>query len=152
MDQSNIEMSEESERPKPGYIRSLLEQKCSRCRTGDMFLFKNPYRLGRFMKMHDHCPACGQPLEIEIGFYYGTGYVSYVMTVILSGISFLGWWAVVGLSLNDNRIFGWIAFNIVLLIFLQPFLMRLSRAIWLSFFVPFNPNWRTEKPELRERG
>jgi len=29
--------------------------------------------------------------------------------------------------------------------------MRLSRAIWLSFFVRYNENWKNEKPDEPER-
>ena len=34
--------------------------------------------------MNKECPVCGQPTEIEVGFYYGTSYVSYALTVALS--------------------------------------------------------------------
>jgi hypothetical protein len=99
------------------------------------------------MKMNERCPVCEQPMEIEVGFYYGTGYVSYVLAVALSVASLITWWAMIGISLNDNRFFGWMGFNAVLLIVLQPYLMRLSRAIWLSFFVRYNSNWASQKPQ-----
>ncbi|AEV99787.1 DUF983 domain-containing protein [Niastella koreensis] len=130
---------------KPGYVWSLLHQKCARCRTGDMFQEKQVYRLTHFMKMYEHCPACGQRMEIEVGFYYGTGYVSYALTVALSVTTFVAWWVLVGLSVHDNRFFWWLGLNITLLVVLQPYLMRLSRAIWLSFFVRYNENWQEEK-------
>jgi uncharacterized protein (DUF983 family) len=132
---------------KPGYLWSLLHQKCARCRKGDMFQYKNAYNLGHFMKMHNNCPVCNQRMEIEVGFYYGTSYVSYAITVALSIASFMAWWVLIGFSLSDHRFFWWLGCNIVLLIVLQPFLMRLSRAIWLSFFVRYNTNWAMEKPE-----
>lgn len=88
--------------------------------------------------MHDCCAVCSQPMEIEPSFYYGTGYVSYALSVAVSVASFLAWWVIIGLSLKDNRFFWWIGFNAVLLIFLQPYLMRLSRTIWLSFFVRYD--------------
>ena len=98
--------------------------------------------------MNENCPVCEQPMEIEVGFYYGTSYVSYVLTVALSVASFIEWWVIVGLSLDDNRFFGWMGFNAVLLILLQPYLMRLSRAIWLSFFVRYNSSWVSQKPDI----
>lgn len=88
--------------------------------------------------MHEHCAVCGQPMEIEPSFYYGTGYVSYALSVAVSVASFLAWWVIIGLSLKDNRFFWWIGFNAVLLILLQPYLMRLSRTIWLAFFVRYD--------------
>jgi uncharacterized protein (DUF983 family) len=129
---------------KPGYMWSLFHNKCARCRTGDMFQVKNPYRLKHFMKMYDNCPVCGQRMEIEVGFYYGTGYVSYALTVAMSVTTFVAWWVLIGMSVNDNRFFWWLGLNITLLLILQPYLMRLSRAIWLSFFVRYNESWQEE--------
>lgn len=103
--------------------------------------------------MHRDCPECGQPTEIEVGFYYGTGYVSYALTVALSVATFVAWYVLIGMSVDDNRFFYWLGFNAVLLIVLQPYFMRLSRTIWLSFFVKYNPNWKNEsiKAEHLER-
>ncbi len=130
-----------------GYLWGVLNHKCSRCRTGNMFQGKSTYKLKSFMEMNERCPACGQPIEIELGFYYGTGYVSYVITVAFSVFTFLLWWLLIGFSLDDNRIFWWMGINAVLMILLQPWFMRLSRAVWLSFFVKYNSNWGTEKPD-----
>jgi hypothetical protein len=47
---------------------------------------------------------------------------------------------IVGLSLHDNRFFWWIGWNAALLLVLQPYLMRLSRTVWLSFFVKYDKN------------
>jgi len=137
---------------KPGYVWSLVHHKCARCRSGDMFQIQNAYNLKRFMKMHDRCPVCDQRMEIEVGFYYGTSYVSYALTVAISVTTFVAWWVLVGMSVNDNRFFWWMGLNIALLIVLQPYLMRLSRSIWLSFFVRYNANWKTEQPDDSERG
>jgi hypothetical protein len=94
--------------------------------------------------MHDACPVCGQPTEIETGFYFGTGYVSYALAVAMSVASFTAWWVIVGFSLHDSRFFWWMGFNAVLLIGLQPVIMRLSRSIWISWFVKFDPNWEQQ--------
>jgi hypothetical protein len=102
--------------------------------------------------MYDKCPVCEQRMEIEVGFYYGTAYVSYALTVAISVSTFVAWWVLIGMSVNDNRFFWWLGINISLLIILQPYLMRLSRAIWLSFFVRYNTNWQTEKAGKFERG
>ena len=90
-------------------------------------------------------------MDIEVGFYYGTGYVSYTLTIALSVATFFAWWFFIGISANDNRIFWWLGINTGILILLQPYLMRLSRTMWLSFFVKYNPNWKFEKAEKPER-
>jgi hypothetical protein len=116
-----------------------------------MFQTKKIYDLKRFMKMNTRCPACGQFLELEPGFYYGTSYVSYMLTVALSAATFVAWWVFIGFSLNDNRLFWWIGINAFVLLLSQPYLMRFSRSMWLSFFVKYNENWQTEKPDEPER-
>ena len=99
------------------------------------------------MEMNKNCPVCGQPTEIEVGFYYGTSYVSYVLAVGISVASFLVWLLTIGMSLNDRRFFFWIGFNAVLLIVLQPWLMRVSRSLWISWFVKHDPDWKEHQPE-----
>ena len=92
--------------------------------------------------MHERCPICGQPLDMEPGFYYGTNMVSYALAVIFSILSFVLWWMLIGFSLQDKRVFFWLGINAVLLVLLQPPLMRLSRSLWLSFFVPYSSRWK----------
>ncbi len=101
--------------------------------------------------MHDKCPVCGQPTDIEVGFYYGTSYVSYALTVAFSVATFIGWWVLIGFSIDDNRIFWWLGLNAFLLIALQPVFMRLSRTLWLSWFVKYDPQWREHEAENPER-
>ena len=126
---------------KPNLIISIFKNKCPRCRRGDMFQTKNPY--GRsFMKMNERCPVCGQPLDMEPGFYYGTNMISYALAVLICVMTFFTWWATIGFSLKDNRFFWWMGINAFLLLALQPPLMRLSRTIWLAFFVRYSHNWK----------
>ena len=91
--------------------------------------------------MPENCSVCGQPTETEPGFYFGAAYVSYALTIALSVATFIAWWVIIGFSLDDKRLFWWLGFNAFFLISLQRWLMRLSRTIWLSFFVKYNPNW-----------
>ena len=100
------------------------------------------------MLMNKQCPVCGQPTEIEVGFYYGTAYVSYALTVALSVASFVAWYVIIGMSVNDNRFFIWLGVNAALLLLLQPWLMRLSRSIWISWFVKHDPDW--EKNQINK--
>lgn len=84
--------------------------------------------------MPEKCEVCGQRTEMEVGFYYGTGYVSYALTVAFTVSTFVAWYVLIGMSINDNRVFWWMGLNIVLLLLLQPWFMRTSRIIWLSWF------------------
>lgn len=97
--------------------------------------------------MNRNCPVCGQASEIEVGFYYGTSYVSYALTVALSAATLFAWYLIIGLSTDDNRFFFWLGANGVFLLFLQPWLMRLSRSLWISWFVTYDPYWKERGPE-----
>lgn len=89
--------------------------------------------------MHDHCPACGQRTELEIGFWYGTGYVSYVLSVLFSMFTLALYWLIIGITWRDNSIFHWLIINTILLALSMPVLMRLSRTVYLNFYVGYDP-------------
>ncbi len=95
--------------------------------------------------MPEACLVCGQPTELEVGFYYGTGFVSYALSILFSIISLVFWISIIGISLHDNRIFWWLGINILLTISIQPLLMRLSRSIWIAFFVKYESTASGEK-------
>ncbi len=145
------DMSEQ--KAKPSYVLSVFGNKCPRCRQGYIFQSRNPYEFkgSRYIKMEKNCPVCGQPTEIEVGFYYGTSYVSYALTVAFSVTTFVAWWVLIGFSIDDNRIFYWLALNAAMLVLLQPIFMRLSRTLWLSWFVKYDPDWETNKIRQPER-
>lgn len=136
---------------KPAMIPSMLKTQCPRCRRGKMFVDPNPYHLKSMLKMHDECSVCGQQYDIEVGFYYGTSYVSYALTVALSVATLIAWWVFFGLSLEDNSLLYWIIVNGILLVLLQPVFMRWARTMWLSFFVSYDPDWQHQKAEAPER-
>jgi uncharacterized protein (DUF983 family) len=141
----------EKGKPKRGYLSTVISCRCPRCREGS--LFKNPLSISlkKNMTMYEKCPVCGQATDIEIGFYYGTGYVSYLVALFITVVCFLLWWIIIGFSFTDNRFIYWIIFNSVLLIVLQPWLMRFSRSLWLSCFVRYDPDWKINKPIDPER-
>jgi len=97
--------------------------------------------------MNERCLDCHQRTEIEVGFYKSSSYVSYALSVA----SFIAWLVVVGIYMEDNQVFGWLVFNSILLILLQPWLMRMARKISLSFLVKYNPNCKTEPPTETDR-
>lgn len=135
---------------KSGFINYLIATfgcKCPRCRTGKLYKRGISFNFKKTMEMNPRCPVCGQPTEVEVGFYYGTGYVSYALGIAISVASLIAWWTIIGLSLDDNRFFYWIAFNGLLLVVLMPWLMRLARSFWISWFVKYDQHWREHQPE-----
>jgi hypothetical protein len=127
---------------KPGYLWSLFSMKCPRCRRGPMFNNNNPWNLRKVFSMPQRCPECNQPYELEPGFWYGTGYVSYALSVLYLIITFVLWWIFIGFSVTDNRFFWWMGIAVVSLIILQPWLMRFSRALYLYFFVKYDADYK----------
>ncbi len=138
--------------PKPNALWSMITMKCPRCRRGQMFKDSNAYRklsLKHIFNMYDNCPECGQKYDMEPGFWYGTSYVSYALTVAISVASFVAWVVLIGVSVKDgdHRIFWWLGTNAVLLVVLQPWLMRISRALYIRFFVSYDPNYKKTRPK-----
>lgn len=139
------------DRPHRSYAATVFGSYCPRCREGKLFERPLTWRLSGFMKMHEHCPVCGQPTDIEVGFYYGTGYVSYFIGIFISLATLIVWWLTIGFSFSDHRFLTWVIANSVLLLLLQPFLMRFSRSLWISWFVRYDPDWKEHDIEPLER-
>lgn len=125
-----------SEHP-PALIPSVLKMKCPNCRQGHMYVNKSIFPLKELLKMPDHCPVCGQKMELEVGFYYGTGYVSYGLSVGLTFLLAIVFALTWGFHIDDNSIFIFLAADILLLALFQPWLMRISRVLYLYLFVKY---------------
>jgi hypothetical protein len=114
-----------------------------------MFRNSNPFKslkLSHIFDMYDDCPVCKQRYDLEDGFWYGTGYVSYALAVAVSATTFVAWLVLIGVSTDDNRIFWWLGTNTAVLVVTQPWLMRLSRVLYMRFFVKYDPDYETTKP------
>ncbi|TRX48605.1 DUF983 domain-containing protein [Fulvivirga sp. M361] len=115
------------------YLQSVLAQCCPKCRKGRLFSSR-PYNLKKFSKMNNTCNCCGQTFQMEPGFYDGAMYVSYAMQVAL--------FATVSVALNvlhPNAGTAWyIGGVITLAILLSPMIFRLSRSLWIHFFVSYD--------------
>lgn len=122
---------------KPSFIGSVLKMRCPNCRKGHMYTNKSIFPLGKLLDMPEECPVCGQEFELEVGFYYGTGYVSYALSVGLLFLSIALYWIIFGLSYDDNSVYYALAASVGLVILLQPWLMRISRVLYLNIFVKY---------------
>lgn len=123
-------------------LLSILGNRCPACREGRQFRVRNPYRPKTINDMHPACPVCGADFAREPGFYFGAAYVSYALTVAL--------WVAVWVALLTFGALGWITFTgffdqpevflisgVVTLLLLLPLVQRLSRSIWIHFFLRF---------------
>lgn len=102
-------------------------------------MFTNPsiFPLSQLLDMPDRCSVCGQKMELEVGFYYGTGYVSYGLTVGILAIYAVVFALTIGFSYKDNSVYWFLGTGIVGLALLQPWLMRISRVLYLYMFVRY---------------
>jgi len=128
----------QGERPHRSYLTSLFTCRCPRCREGKLFKHPLSIQMKRNMEMYEECPVCNQHTDIEVGFYYGTGYISYLMCILIVIASFLVWFFTIGFSYQDRRFLIWIISTCVFLGVLQPWLMRFSSVCWLSCFVKYD--------------
>ncbi|MEM9023855.1 MAG: DUF983 domain-containing protein [Bacteroidota bacterium] len=116
-------------------LRNVLTMRCPKCRQGHLFTHRNPYRLKGYFSMPDRCPVCQQSYLLEPGFYYGSMYVNYGVTIALSVATFVAMY-VLGSPWETHEYLIGIALTLLLT---APFTFRLARAIWISFFVRFDP-------------
>lgn len=122
-------------------LYSILRMKCPRCHETDLFTHANPYRFSGFFDMPERCEKCGQKFEIEPGFYYGAMYVSYALCVAYLVAVFVAMTVLYpSFSLELYLVLG-----IGTMVVLTPYFFRLSRAIWINFFISYDDK-AVEKP------
>ena len=116
-------------------LYSILFGKCPKCHQELMYRTKNPYQLSETLKMHDRCGHCGTKYKIEPSFFYGSMYVSYAVGVAFAIATFI-----ISYILFESSLLGSFICIVGTLICLMPIIMRLSRNIWINFFMSYDPN------------
>ncbi len=119
---------------KPPLLISMFRMKCPKCGKGGVFTQKHILPLSKCLDVHKHCPECGQLLQNETN--NGIG-INYALTVMVMFLNLLWYWPIFGLSYKDNSFYYFLASTIGVTILLQPWLMRMSRVIYLYFFIGF---------------
>jgi uncharacterized protein (DUF983 family) len=107
----------------PSMLRSILEQRCPRCRLAGIFrtsIFRG------FPKMHQRCPVCDLKFEREPGYFLGAMYISYLLGVALIAIMAVLLWAITGWGLIKVTVCA-----IVLFLPLAPTLTLFARVLWI---------------------
>lgn len=113
-------------------LYSIAHLKCPCCQEGNLFSVSNSYDIKHMLDMPDHCPVCHEDFKVEPGFYSGALWISYPIVIfiliplVLVQILCLGFSFVLAFFIT-----------LILLLVLQPLLMRYSRAIWINLFVSF---------------
>ncbi len=84
--------------------------------------------------MHERCSQCGTRYKIEPSFFYGAMYVSYALGIAFAVATFVIVFLIFGASLVPT----FMAIVGTLIVFM-PVIIRLSRNIWINFFIHYDP-------------
>ena len=115
-------------------LYSILTGRCPRCHEESMYTETNPYRVGSLFKMHERCSHCNTKYKMEPSFFYGAMYVSYAVGIAFAVAAFVIAFLFIGTSLVNT----FIAIVATLVVFM-PVIIRLSRNIWINFFIKYDP-------------
>ena len=113
---------------------SIFHLKCPRCHEGDTFE-TGSWSFKKSFDMYQRCPKCDLDYFPEPGFYYGSMYVSYAVSVLVMFIP-------AGIAYFVFDAGFWAMFSLVLGIYISmfPFIFRWARNIWLNIFVTYSPS------------
>jgi uncharacterized protein (DUF983 family) len=114
-------------------LYSIWHNKCPRCQEGDFFVKPAGFRFKDNLKTHENCSNCGLKYMIEPSFFYGAMYVSYAITVAMAVAVF------VICQLFDLSLVASLISILVVLILANPFVMRVSRLLYINMFISFKP-------------
>lgn len=115
-------------------LYSIINLKCPRCHEAPLFV--SPVKtFGDLFDMPKNCPNCQQAYFLEIGFYWGAMYTAYAISSALCFIFFFLAYFLFGFSLM-----GSCAFFAIVVLLISPSIFRMSRAMWINFFVKYNKN------------
>tara|TARA_B100001750_G_C15111535_1_gene400397 strand:- start:114 stop:428 length:315 start_codon:yes stop_codon:yes gene_type:complete len=103
-----------------------------------MYKEQNPYKLGKIFEMNERCSHCNTKYKIEPSFFYGAMYVSYAVGVGFAVAAFV----ISNLIFNLGALYTFYSIVGTLIIFM-PFIMRVSRNIWINFFMHYDKSKAT---------
>jgi len=124
---------------KPALLPALFSMKCPSCRKTTVFVNKSYFPLDKCLALKDECEVCGQKMKSESN---NGGGINYALTMMLFFLNLLWYWPLFGLSYKDNSVYYYLISSTVIVVLLQPWLMRLSRMLYLYVYVAFGNSRR----------
>lgn len=114
-------------------LNSILTGCCPRCQNDKMYINPNAYNLTDVFEMHENCRSCGLKYKIEPSFFFGAMYVSYAVGIAFGVAAFVISYFIFETNLK-------VAFGAIIgaLVVFMPIIMRLSRNIWINFFIDYD--------------
>ncbi len=116
-------------------LYGIIKGVCPKCHEESMFKNKNPYILSEALSMNENCSNCGTKYKIEPSFFYGSMYVSYPVGIAFATAAFVISFFIFNAGINVIFIS-----IIATLIIFMPVILRLSRNIWINFFMHYDKN------------
>ncbi|WP_278022680.1 DUF983 domain-containing protein [Flavobacterium ginsengisoli] len=115
-------------------LNSIITGSCPKCQKESMYEDKNPLHLSKVLKMNENCSHCGFKYQIEPSFFYGAMYVSYALNVAVGILAFIVSFVFFEATIEQSFIA-----IILTLVVLFPFVLRLSRNLYINMFVSYDP-------------
>ena len=114
---------------------SILFNKCPKCHIGRFWATNNPFRNMIFSTKNicKSCENCSLSYELEIGFWYGSMYVSYAISV---GIMLI-FWTLTNFFYPSINVLNEILIISFAIILISPLNYHISRLIWINFFIKY---------------
>ena len=119
---------------------SIFTGACPKCHLESMYKNKNPYVLSEVIKMNERCSNCKTKYKLEPSFFFGSMYVSYGVGIVFAFVAFTISYGIFDASLSTG-FFTIIATMVVCL----PLILRLSRNIWINFFINYDTSFANSK-------
>ena len=104
-----------------------------------MFVNKSIFPLGNCLALKDECEVCGEKMKSESN---NGGGINYALTMVLFFLNLIWYWPIFGLSYKDNSVYYFLCVSLGIVLLLQPYLMRLSRMIYLYLYIGFGHSRR----------
>ncbi|MUH34478.1 DUF983 domain-containing protein [Zobellia amurskyensis] len=121
-------------------VYSIFTGTCPVCQEESMYLESNPYKLSRTLKMEERCGHCHTKYKIEPSFFYGAMYVSYPVGLFFASVALFFCFFVLNMSLLTTFLI-----IVIEMILVLPIVLRLSRNIWINFFMHYGQHLKTKQ-------
>lgn len=115
-------------------VLNIIMGRCPKCGKGKIFTNKRVFPLKSCLKTEDECQVCKQ--KLSTGNDNAPG-MNYALSVVVYALAFIVFALVWGIRYSDNSIIHSFIFSTSIVIICQPWLMRLSKSIYLYLFIKF---------------
>lgn len=107
---------------------SIINGRCPKCRKGKIYIQDSVFPLNGTLKTVNYC-SCGQKIKIE-GHENAPG-INYAVSVVVYALATMLYVYIWGITYKNNSFIYAFIFSTVIVVLLQPWLMRLSKTLYI---------------------